>query len=179
MEFNPFDYDFHRDPYPTYAWLRDEAPAYYNPELDFWALSRFDDVLAGLHDPTTYTSNKGVALEDDGAEGPAASMIHLDPPDHTAVRKLVARRFTPRRIAELEPTVRQWTRTLVDGLEGRTEFDVVSDFAALLPATVIATMLGIPKDHVKILLRELPRENWGIRGGQAATDVELGFKVDV
>ena len=47
MEFNPFDYDFHRDPYPTYEWLRENAPAYYNPELDFWAVSRFDDVLAG------------------------------------------------------------------------------------------------------------------------------------
>ena len=95
MELNPFDHRFQSDPYPTYAWLRDEAPVYYNANLDFWALSRFDDVLAGLHDPATYTSSKGVALEDEGPEGAAGSMIHMDPPDHTQMRKVVARRFTP------------------------------------------------------------------------------------
>jgi cytochrome P450 len=146
MELNPFDYDFHRDPYPTYAWLREEAPAYHNAELGFWALSRFDDVLAGLHDPATYTSRHGVALEDD-PEGPAGSMIHMDPPEHTEMRKLIARRFTPRRIAELEPQVRTWTRGLLDRLTGRADFDVVTDYAALLPATVIASMLGIPPEQ--------------------------------
>jgi cytochrome P450 len=146
MELNPFDYDFHRDPYPTYAWLREEAPVYHNEDLDFWALSRFDDVLSGLHDPATYTSNFGVALEDD-PEGPAGSMIHMDPPKHTEMRKLVARRFTPRRVAELEPQIRSWTRSLLDDLDGRGEFDVVTDYAALLPATVIASMLGIPPEQ--------------------------------
>jgi cytochrome P450 len=146
MELNPFDYDFHEDPYPTYAWLREEAPVYHNTELGFYALSRFDDVLAGLHDPATYTSNHGVALEDD-PDGPAGSMIHLDPPKHTEMRKLVARRFTPRRIAELEPQIRSWTRTLLDGLDGRDAFDVVRDYSALLPATVIASMLGIPPEQ--------------------------------
>jgi cytochrome P450 len=157
-EFNPFDYEFHRNPYPTYAWLRDEAPVYENPALDFWALSRFDDVLAALHDPATYTSTHGVALEDEGPDGPAGSMIHLDPPDHTAMRKLVSRRFTPRRIAELEPRVREWTRALVDALDGRTQFDVVTDYAALLPATVISTMLGIPTkehEHVRVWTDQL------------------------
>ena len=177
MEFNPFDYDFHRDPYPTYEWLRENAPAYYNPELDFWAVSRFDDVLAGLHDPATYTSNKGVALEDDGPDGPAGSMIHMDPPDHTAVRKLVARRFTPRRIAELEPSVREWTGTLLDGLDGQTEFDVVSDFAARLPATVIATMLGIPPDqhdNVRVWTDQFLTREAGVMGIPAESDAAAG-----
>jgi cytochrome P450 len=147
MEFNPFDYDFHRDPYPTYAWLREEAPAYHNEELDFWALSRFDDVLAGLHDPATYTSSKGVALEDEGPQGAAGSMIHMDPPQHTSMRKVIARRFTPRRVAELEPVIRAWAQDLVGRLDHREQFDVVTDFAARLPATVIATMLGIPPEE--------------------------------
>ena len=112
MDFNPFDHRFQSDPYPTYEWLRDEAPVYYNERLDFWALSRFDDVLAALHDTATYTSSKGVALEDDG-QGASKSMIHMDPPDHTHMRKVIARRFTPRRIAELEPTVRTWATALV------------------------------------------------------------------
>ena len=144
MEFNPYDYDFHCDPYPTYAWLREEAPAYHNTELDFWALSRFDDVLAGLHNPATYTSSKGVALEDEGPEGAAGSMIHMDPPDHTKMRKFIAQRFTPRRIAELEPLIRTWAKSLVAGLDGRDHLDVVDEFGARLPTTVISTMLGIP-----------------------------------
>ncbi len=164
-EFNPFDFEFHRNPYPTYEWLREEAPVYHNPTLDFWALSRFDDVLAGLHDPATYTSGHGVALEDEGPDGPAGSMIHLDPPDHTAMRKLVSRRFTPRRIAELEPRVREWTRSLVAGLDGRRDFDVVTDYAALLPATVISTMLGIPveeHEHVRVWTDQLLTRDAGM-----------------
>ena len=75
------------------------------------------------------------------------SMIELDPPDHTQMRKLIARRFTPRRIAELEPRIREWTNALLDRLEGRDEFDVVHEFTALLPTTVVGTMLGIPADR--------------------------------
>ena len=118
VEFDPFDYGFHRDPYPTYAWLREHAPVYHNERLDFWALSRFDDVLDGLHDPDTYTSTGGVAIEHTDAA--LKSMIEMDPPEHTQMRKLIARRFTPRRIAELEPRVRTWTNELLDSLAGRS-----------------------------------------------------------
>jgi cytochrome P450 len=152
MELNPFDHRFQSDPYPTYEWLREHAPVYHNERLDFWALARFDDVLAALHDTRTYTSTQGVALEDDG-QGASKSMIHMDPPDHTQMRKLIARRFTPRRIADLEPTVRAWAKQLVDGLAGRDSFDVVTEYAALLPATVISVMLGIPEtehEHVRV-----------------------------
>ena len=86
--FNPFDYEFHRDPYPTYAWLREEEPAYHNPEMGFYALSRFDDVLWGLHDPATFTSTEGIALE--GHVGEHRSMIEYDPPEHTMLRRLIA-----------------------------------------------------------------------------------------
>ena len=150
MEFNPFAYDFHEDPYPTYAWLRDHAPVYENRTIGFWALSRFDDVLDALHDYQTFTSTGGVAIEDTGtaagddADAPIRSLIDLDPPAHTALRRIIARRFTPRQIAQLEPLVVHTSRTLLDGLEGRGEFDVVVDFAALLPTTVIATLLGFP-----------------------------------
>src|SRR4051812_13242319 len=110
MEFNPFAWEFHRDPHPTYAWLRDEAPAYHNQALGFWALSRFDDVLDGLHDHATFTSTKGVTIEDTGTTPEATedgggygirSVIDLDLPDHTILRKLISHRFTPRRISEL------------------------------------------------------------------------------
>ncbi len=145
MELNPFDYEFHRDPYPTYRWLRDDAPVYHNERIGFWALSRFDDVLAGLHDPATYTSTGGVAIEH--TDSALKSMIEMDPPEHTTMRKLIARRFTPRRIAELEPRVREWTNALLDTLDGRRDFDVVEEFSALLPTTVVGTMLGIPLER--------------------------------
>jgi cytochrome P450 len=152
MQLNPFDHQFQSDPYPTYEWLREHAPVYYDELLDFWALSLFDDVLTALHDTETYTSSRGVALEDDG-QGASKSMIHMDPPDHTQMRKVIARRFTPRRIAELEPTVRTWAQQLVAKLDGRGQFDVVTEYAGLLPATVISVMLGIPEeehDHVRV-----------------------------
>jgi cytochrome P450 len=145
VEFDPFDYEFHRDPHPTYRWLRDDAPVYHNERLAFWALSRFDDVLAGLHDPVTFTSTGGVAIEHTDAA--LKSMIEMDPPEHTQMRKLIARRFTPRRIAELEPRVRGWTATLLDTLEGTQQFDVVERFSARLPTTVVGTMLGIPPER--------------------------------
>ena len=146
VELNPFDHSFQSNPYPTYQWLREEAPVYHNERLDFWALSRFDDVLAALHDTATYTSTKGVALEDDG-QGLSKSMIHMDPPDHTQLRKVIARRFTPKRIAELEPLVREWAQSLAGQLAGRAQFDVVQDYSALLPATVISVMLGLPESE--------------------------------
>jgi cytochrome P450 len=152
MQLNPFDHQFQSDPYPTYEWLREHAPVYYDELLDFWALSLFDDVLTALHDTETYTSSRGVALEDDG-QGASKSMIHMDPPDHTQMRKVIARRFTPRRIAELEPTVRTWAQQLVAKLDGRGQFDVVTEYAGLLPATVISVMLGIPEeehDYVRV-----------------------------
>ncbi len=156
MDFNPFAYDFHADPYPTYGWLRDEAPAYHNERMGFWALSRFADVLDALHDHHTYTSTQGVALEQQlgaqaevqrrGAYG-VRSLIETDPPVHTSLRKTVARQFTPRRVADLEAPVTATARRLLAGLDGRPAFDVVSEFTALLPTTVVATMLGFPPEH--------------------------------
>ena len=62
--FNPYSYEFHDDPFPVYRQLRDDAPCYHNPDLGFWAISRYDDVLAALHDPDTYCSRYGISLED-------------------------------------------------------------------------------------------------------------------
>ncbi|MFN8026924.1 MAG: cytochrome P450 [Acidimicrobiia bacterium] len=81
----------------------------------------------------------------------------MDPPDHTQMRKVIAR-FTPKRIAELEPTVRAWAVELAGRLEGRTSFDVVHDYSALLPATVISVMLGLPEsehEHVRVWTDDL------------------------
>ncbi|HVJ97620.1 MAG TPA: cytochrome P450, partial [Acidimicrobiia bacterium] len=102
--FNPYSYEFHEDPFTVYRRLRDEAPAYYNEELNFWALSRYDDVLAALHDPERFCSKYGITIEDGN---PLPMMLTTDPPDHTGLRRLVSRAFTPRRIADLEPNIRK------------------------------------------------------------------------
>jgi cytochrome P450 len=140
--FNPYSYEFHEDPFPVYRALRDDAPCYQNPDLDFWAISRYDDVLAALHDPETYCSRYGISLEQDNA---LPMMLTTDPPDHTQLRRTVSRAFTPRRVADLEPEVRSLAKAFLQELLDRGEGDLVADYAARLPMDVIARMLGVPE----------------------------------
>ena len=108
MEFDPFDYEFHRDPTRRTSGCASSAPVYHNQRIGFWALSRFDDVLAGPARPRDLHVDRwrGAIEHTDSA---LKSMIELDPPRPHAMRKLIARRFTPRRVADLEPRVREWT----------------------------------------------------------------------
>jgi cytochrome P450 len=139
---NPYSHAFHDDPFPIYRELRDHAPCYHNADLNFWALSRYDDVLAALHDPGTYCSRYGITLEQDN---PLPMLLTTDPPAHTELRRLVSRAFTPRRIADLEPEIRGLARRFLDGLVAKNDGDLVADYAARLPMDVIARMLGVPE----------------------------------
>jgi cytochrome P450 len=153
VELNPFSYAFHEDPYPTYRWLRDHAPLYRNDALEFWALSRWSDVLAASLDWQTYSSAQGTTLEkiDMGFVEMMPMMIFLDPPRHDRLRRLVSRAFTPRRIAELEPFVRRTVGTLLEPLVAQGGGDFVRDLSAPLPMEVIFTMLGVPDgDRVEL-----------------------------
>lgn len=95
---DPYDYDFHEDPYPYYQRLRDEAPLYRNEELGFWAVSRHRDVLQGFRNSTTLSNREGVSL-DPVSRGPHASktmsFLAMDDPDHLRLRTLVSKGFTP------------------------------------------------------------------------------------
>jgi cytochrome P450 len=142
VRFNPYSYEFHDDPFPIYRQLRDAAPAYHDDELGFWALSRYDDVVRALHDPDTFCSRFGITLE---AGNPLPMMLTADPPDHTALRRLVSRAFTPRRVADLEPTIRTLARNYLDGMLGRSSADLIVDYAAPLPMDVISRLLGVPE----------------------------------
>ena len=147
LVYNPFSYEIHEDPHPTYARMREEAPAYHNPDLSFWALSRFDDVLNGYQDWETYTSTEGVALGDAGT-GTTPSMIGMDPPDQTKLRKLAVHAFSPKRVGSLEPRIRALTTRFLDTFVEEGECDLIARFAALLPSDVISTLLGAPpEDH--------------------------------
>jgi cytochrome P450 len=155
---DPYDYDFHEDPYPYYKRLRDEAPLYHNEELGFWALSRHRDVLQGFRNSTTLSNREGVSL-DPVSRGPHASktmsFLAMDDPDHLRLRTLVSKGFTPRRIRELEPRVTEIAQQHLDVMLEKADsgvVDYVGEFAGKLPMDVISELMGVPqadRDHVR------------------------------
>ncbi len=150
---DPYDYDFHEDPYHYYRRLRDEAPLYRNDALNFWAVSRHRDVREGFRNSTTLSNRDGVSL-DPVSRGPHASktmsFLAMDDPDHLRLRTLVSKGFTPRRIRELEPRV---TEIALRHLEimldkatsgGTPTVDYIAEFAGKLPMDVISELMGVP-----------------------------------
>ena len=148
LVFDPYDWDTQRDPYPVYRRLRDESPCYHNDVRDFWALSRYDDVLAGLRDWERLSNVGGVALEqDDGTQArQVLSFLGMDPPEHDLLRALVSRAFTPRRVLELEPHVRALSCRYLDALCEEEECDFIDGFAGRLPMDVVSELLGVPSE---------------------------------
>ncbi|MGI8335844.1 cytochrome P450 [Actinomadura scrupuli] len=146
VEFDPFSEAFFVDPYPTYRWMRDEAPVYYNEKYDFYALTRYEDVSAALKDFETYSSARGVDLAMVQSGKPAPPLvIMMDPPEHRRMRQLVSRVFTPRAISALEPMAHAQIKRFL-GQCDPAGFDVVQDFAALFPVEIITSMLGVPPE---------------------------------
>ena len=153
LEYDPYDYEIDADPHPIWARLRDEAPLYYNPEHDFYALSRYQDVLDGLLDWQTYSSVRGTVLElirrgplAEDERGPMGlgSMIFSDPPNHDIARKIVNREFTPGKVSRLEERLRALCREKFQKVEGRSDFDFL-EVAGRIPAMIIGEMLGVPE----------------------------------
>jgi cytochrome P450 len=147
---------FQVDPYPTYARLRDEAPAYFSEAWGGWLLTRYQDVQSGFKDPRL-SSNRAGAF---GAMLPAAlkeqmaPMVRslsswallIDPPDHTRIRSLVNKAFTPRLVEYLRPLIQEQVNLLLDKAEAAGKMDMVHDVANQLPVAVIGDMLGIPRE---------------------------------
>jgi cytochrome P450 len=155
--FDPYSVDINADPYPTFARLRAEAPLYYNAQHDFYALSRYADVNKGIVDHGTFSSARGAIIELIKANIPIPSgvLIFEDPPIHDIHRKLLARMFTPRKIALLEEKIRAFCAESLDPLVGTGKFDFVTDFGAQMPMKTISALIGIPqadqeavRDHV-------------------------------
>jgi cytochrome P450 len=147
LYWDPYDEVLDVNPYPMWKRLRDEAPAYWNEKFDFWALSRFQDIESAHKDIVTFSSAHGTVLERMVPDArPSRQMIFLDPPEHTVLRRLVSRSFTPRRVSELQVRVRQICSDLLDPYLGGAGFDFVQDFAAQLPSRVISSLVGVPAE---------------------------------
>ena len=183
VEFDPFSEDFFNGPFETYRRLRDEAPAYHSEKYGFWALSRYDDVTPAIKDCETYSSARGVSLDmfmqEPNPDMPAL-VIMMDPPDHTKMRKLVNKVFTPRSVMALEPMIRATITDFVDRLD-LNGFDAVQDFSALFPVEIITEMLGVPRaDRQQVrhwLDRALTREPGDFRPSPdgLAANIESGM----
>jgi cytochrome P450 len=146
VDFDPFSEVFFEDPYEVYRRLRDEAPVYKSERYGFYALSRFEDVARAHLDWETFTSTRGVDLSMLTSEAPVPPiLILMDPPEHSRMRALVNRVFTPRAVAALEPMVREVVCSFLEPLEGADNFDAVVDFAGPFPVEVISRMLGVPE----------------------------------
>jgi len=145
--YDPYDFEIDTDPHPVWRRMRDEAPLYRNDRYEFWALSRYEDVAAGLVDWRSYSSARGTVLDliRNGVQFPPGNILFEDPPLHDAHRALLARLFTPRRMAELEPQVRAFCARSLDPLVGGDRIDFIADLGAQMPMRVIGMLLGIPE----------------------------------
>lgn len=154
--YNPFHPRFRRDPYGTYRRLQTKAPVYFSPALRGWILSRHADVERALADPRLICDRRQAnmakelaifeSMRPDFAEAVLKSLLMLDPPDHTRVRRLVSRAFTPRVVERLADGIADRVSHLLDEMERKPDPDVIRDLADPLPVAVIADLLGIPEE---------------------------------
>lgn len=173
LAFDPYDYDFHEDPYPTYRRLRDEAPVFHAERDDLWVISRHADVFDVLRDDVTFSNRMGVSL-DASAWNPEAhrvmSFLALDGQRQTRLRRLVSAAFTPRRVRELQPQIQRLTehylRRTFAAVAEHGEADWIADFAGKLPMDVISEMMGVPesdRDEIRRLADLVVHREDGVR----------------
>ncbi len=153
--FNPLRAELRHDPYPFYHWLREKDPVHRSYPAGGWVLSRYDDIFAVLSDRAfsadernwqryrRESARNARAGFPDPYETGIVSMLRTDPPDHTRLRTLVSKAFTPRAVEHMRPRLEAVVAELLDGIEARREFDLMGDFASPLPVSIIAEMLGV------------------------------------
>jgi cytochrome P450 len=169
--YDPYDFEIDVDPYPIWKRMRDEAPLYYNERYDFHALSRFADVESASTDWQTFSSAKGILLDmvKSGYPMPPGLFIAEDPPLHDMHRLLLSRAVTPRRVMALEPRIRELCAEYLDPHVGGSGFDLIADFAALLPMRVIGMLVGIPEED-QVELRQAIEQTARLKKGEMPED---------
>ena len=162
--FDVLDRTFYQDPFPAYAWMRQNQPIYWDEVNGIWVVSRYEDVsYVSLH-PDQFCSGQGVRP----AEGASLSLIGLDGERHVRQRRLLNRGFTPKMIRTMEPRVRQVVTEVLDRLSGRSTCDFVNDIAVPVPLVVIAELMGLPvEDRV-----QLGRWSDRMMGGEGRSDLD-------
>jgi cytochrome P450 len=154
------------NPYPIYTRLRDEAPVFWSEQWQAWVVSRYDDVAASLKDKENLSNENRQALLFDGLTDKERETLSLlrhyfsqkdvigsDAPDHTRMRALVQKTFTPKRVASLEPHVRALAVSMIEEGKKQGGFDFVSEVAHPLPVVLIAEMLGVPAEDRHLFKR--------------------------
>jgi cytochrome P450 len=151
VHWDPYNQEYFADPYPMLRRMRENAPLYYNEEYDFYALSLYDDCVSVLSDRDSYTSARGTILEmiKKGVPIPSFMFIFEDAPLHTIHRSLLARGFTPKRMAALENEIRKFCALALDPLKGGEEFDFITHLGSEMPMRVIGLLLGMPEHSLK------------------------------
>jgi cytochrome P450 len=147
IEYDPFSPEVQADPYPVYRHLRDHEPLYRNERLGFWAVSRYDDVVAVSRDWKTFSSSFGVDIDDTGGEFGQGNFLEEDPPLHDLLRAVVRTEFIPKNLrAALEPFVRAEVERIVADLKTRPAVDFARELAWELPIVVVSRLVGFPPE---------------------------------
>jgi cytochrome P450 len=150
---NPFEPGFFDDPYSQYRRLRELRPVHQSP-FGPWTLTRYDDVSRLLRDPSLSVEDRNAAEDrraelfpdgDERRQRGSLAILNLDPPDHTRLRRLVSKAFTPRRVEQLVSRVQSLVDGMFDAVESAASMDVIADLAFPLPFAVISEMLGMPE----------------------------------
>jgi cytochrome P450 len=159
--FDPFLPEQREDPYPIYARARREEPVFYSPRLNLWVVTRYADIVAVTRDTDRFSSFNSLYIRAEPIPEVRAvlregyeeftSLVQSDPPDHTRVRAVFGKAFTPQRVAALEGRISELTRELIDAFvrDGRAE--LVSQLALPLPGYVICDLLGVPRSDMRQL----------------------------
>lgn len=152
--FNPLAPAQNANPYPLYVELRRDAPVFYSPQYNIWVVTRYDDVIAVLKQPDLFSSVGSLQTTLDlpasveavlaKGLGSAQLMVESDPPDHTRMRAALNKAFTPQRIAQLEPHIRQIADELIDAFVADGKADLMSQFGGKFQGLVICGLFGIP-----------------------------------
>ncbi|WP_079152531.1 cytochrome P450 family protein [Streptomyces sp. RTd22] len=178
-----FTWEFATDPYPAYAWLREHAPVHRTTlpsGIDAWLVTRYADARQALadarlsknpqrHSESAHARGK-VGIPGEQRADLMTHLLNIDPPDHTRLRRLVSKAFTPRRVAAFAPRVRELTDDLIDAFADRKEADLIHEFAFPLPIYAICDLLGVPRedqDDFRDWAATMIRHGGGPRGGVA------------
>jgi cytochrome P450 len=154
--YNPFLPEMLANPYPTYRRLREEDPVHYSDVIRSWVLTRYEDVVAAFTD-THFSSNRTTARKFKGTPRTAGGTFQTDPPQHTRVRNLANKAFSPKAIESMQTRVEAIVATLLDRLADNEEVDIIDRFAYPIPMTVISEIIGVPSaDHAMF-------QRWGRR----------------